>query len=461
MKKLAFILAFILTISFNQLSFATMLPETIRIGLFYGSNAKSDIVVSCSFGATLTDSSQLVVATANSFTFTVSEGSLCASDGINSYILQGDAIICAVDDFIQVNSKKYRGHIELKVDKNNKITVINVVNLEEYLYAVLPYEMSTGFPYEALKAQAVCARTYAVNNIGRFKEHGFDLTDNTLSQVYGGIKGEATDCTRAVDETKGMVVTYNGKLAETFYYASSSGETLDVKDVWGSTTYPYLISVPDTYQSVIYPNGYNWEVAYTQSEVTKLMNDKGFSLGTIKDITIDKTTPQGAVTSLTFVGERGSKTYTLGNTRTVLNLKSQVFKISKEYSRNEYKTSFITSQGITTTNNSGYVISSNGIQKTDTQYAISSTGINKVTPSFSQQAADKYVVYGSGYGHGIGMSQNGAKGMAKSGFTFDQILTHYFPGCLVECYLKEIPQDDTEEISQDVSGDNYDELTTF
>ncbi|MBQ2896793.1 MAG: SpoIID/LytB domain-containing protein [Clostridia bacterium] len=438
MKKLAFILAFMLMILSCMTSKAYELPETIKIGLFYGNTAKSDVVISCLAGATLSDSSELVVATANDFSFTVSEGSLCANDGVNSYILQGDAVICAVDDFIQVNSKKYRGQITLKVDKNGKITVINDVNIEEYLYGVLPHEMSTGFPYEALKAQAVCARTYAVNNIGRFSEHGFDLTDNTLSQVYGGIKSEAPDCTSAVDETKGMVVLYNGKLAETFYYASSSGETLDVKDVWGSTTYPYLISVPDTYQSVIYPNGYTWEVAYTQSEVTKLMNDKGFSLGTIKDITIDKTTPQGAVTSLTFVGERGSKTYTLGNTRTVLNLKSQVFKISKEYSRNEYKTTFLTSNGVTTSNNSGYVMSSDGIKKVDAQYAVSSTGISKVSPSFSEQAADKYVVYGSGYGHGIGMSQNGAKGMAKSGFTFDQILTHYFPGCTVEKIQEEI-----------------------
>jgi len=431
MKKLIFFLIFILILSSSVISFAYELPETVKIGLFYGSAAKSEVTISCPTGVELFDMTGMI-ATANTFSFTVEEQKLCASDGANSYIAEGDVSLYPVNDHIQVNSKPYRGIVHLKVDSNGKITVINQVNLEEYLYSVLPLEMSTGFPYEALKAQAVCARTYTANNIGRFNQHGFDLTDNTLSQVYGGVKVEAPDCTNAVDETKGMIVTYNGKLAETFYYASSSGQTLDVKDVWGSTTYPYLISVEDTYQSVIYPNGYTWEVAYTADEVTKLMNDKGFHLGTITDIKIDKTTSQGAVTSLTFVGERDSKTYTLGNTRSALNLKSQVFKISKEYSRNEYKTYFISADGVVSTNNSGYVISSSGIKKSNTQYALSASGITEISPSYSEQAATKYIIYGSGYGHGIGMSQNGAKGMAKSGFDFEQILMHYFPGCIVE-----------------------------
>ncbi len=432
MKKLTAFIILLLIINTCVVGFAFEMPETVKIGLFYSTTAKETVTIGAEAGVELYDG-EILVSTLPEFTFSVTEdGKLTTMLPEETYIVSENAFLKPVDGYIAVNSKQYRGTVLLKVDKNNKITVINEVNIEEYLYSVLPKEMSSGFPYEALKAQAVCARTYTINNIGRFKEHGFDLTDDTLSQVYGGVKVEADDCTQAVIETKGMVVTYNGKLAETFYYASSSGETLDVKDVWGSTTYPYLISVPDTYQSVIYPNGYNWEVAYTSDEVTKLMNDKGFSLGKIRDITIDKTTPQGAVTSLTFVGERGSKTYTIGNTRTVLNLKSQVFKISKEYSRNEYKTTFISKDGVVSTNNAGLVISSNGVGQAKEFYALSATGTTKLSPSLSDQAADKFVVYGTGYGHGIGMSQNGAKGMAKSGFTYDQILMHYFPGCIVE-----------------------------
>lgn len=437
MKKLVLFLFIILILVQSISAFAQEMPETVKIGLFYGTSAKEEVVISCPGGVKLTDGDQLL-ATAPEFTFLVEEEILCAKEGENSYATSGEVTLLPVDDFIRVNNVQYRGIVMLKLDSLGKITVINEVNIEEYLYSVLPKEMSTGFPYEALKAQAVCARTYTINNIGRFKEHGFDLTDNTLSQVYGGVKVEAEDCTNAVIETKGQVVTYNGKIAETFYSASSSGETLDVKDVWGSTTYPYLISVPDPYQSVIYPNGYTWEVAYTADELTELMNNRGFHLGNIVDLTIDKTTPQGAVTSLTFVGERDSKTYTIGNTRNALNLKSQVFKISKEYSRNEYKTYFASADGITSKNNSGYIISASGTQATANQYAITASGVEKISSSFSENAVSKYVIYGSGYGHGIGMSQNGAKGMAKSGFMYDEILMHYFPGCLVENYSGEI-----------------------
>lgn len=431
MKKLFSMLIMMLILIQSIPAPAYQMPETVKIGLFYGSAAKDSVVISCPGGVELFDDTGRLV-TAPSLTFSVESGSLCTTDNGNTYFATGDVSLFPINDHIRVNNTPYRGIVILKVDTQGKITVINQVNIEEYLYSVLPKEMSTGFPYEALKAQAVCARTYTINNIGKFKEYGFDLTDNTLSQVYGGVKVEASDCTNAVNETKGQVVTYGGKLAETYYFSTSSGKTLNVKDVWGSTKYPYLVSVDDSYQSVIYPNGYTWEVAFTADDLTKLMNSKGFNLGTIKDMTIDRTTPEGAVMSLTFIGERGSKTYTSSSTRTILGLKSQVFKISKEYSRNEYKTIFVDANGLVPGTTSGYAISSLGVSPYTSKYAITSIGVEKISGSFSDDAVSKYVVYGSGYGHGIGMSQNGAKGMARSGFTYDQILTHYFPGCNVE-----------------------------
>ena len=432
MKKISAFLILLMILNICTVCFAFEMPETVKIGLFYGSAAKDTITISNEVGVQLYDGENLV-ATSPEFTFSVNgDGKLTTTSSDTTYIISGDALLKVEKGYIAVNSKKYRGSVLLKVDKNKKITVINDVNIEEYLYSVLPKEMSTGFPFEALKAQAVCARTYTACNMGKFKEHGFDLTDNTLSQVYGGVSVEADDCTKAVNETKGMIVTYNGKPAETFYYASSSGNTLDVKDVWGSTTYPYLISVPDTYQSVIYPNGYTWEVSYTADEVTKLMKDKGYTLGKILDITIDKTTPQGAVTSLTFTGEHSSKTFTLGNTRTVLNLKSQVFKITKEYAETNNQTTFMTNKGLISTSNEGYVLSAKAIKKAIEMYTLSASGISKLPTAAPQKSVSKITVKGSGYGHGIGMSQNGAKGMAKSGFKYNDIITHYFPGCVVE-----------------------------
>ena len=114
------------------------------------------------------------------------------------------------------------------------------------------------------------------------------------------------------------------------------------------------------------------------------------------------------------------------------------FGIQKSHQLNEYKTYFASADGITSKNNSGYIISASGTQATANQYAITASGVEKISASFSENAVSKYVIYGSGYGHGIGMSQNGAKGMAKSGFMYDEILMHYFPGCLVENYSGEI-----------------------
>ena len=431
MKKLLSILMLIFILIQGIPTPAYQMPDTVKIGLFYDTAAKDSVVISCPGGVELYDSTGRLV-TAPSLTFSVAEGKLCASDGTSSYISSGDVSLFPVNDHIRVNNNQYRGIILLKVDTQGKITVINQVNIEEYLYSVLPKEMASGFPYEALKAQAVCARTYTINNIGKFKQYGFDLTDNTLSQVYGGVKVEAPDCTNAVNETRGQVVTYNGKLAETYYFSTSSGKTLNVKDVWGSTNYPYLISVDDSLQSVIYPDGYTWEVTFTPDDLTNLMNDKGFNLGKIKDMTINKTTQEGAVMSLTFVGEYGTKTYTASNTRSILGLKSQVFEISKEYSQREHKSLFITSDGVASSSTPWSAISSIGVMPYTVKYAVTSSGIESISDLLAENVVSKYVVSGSGYGHGIGMSQNGAKGMAKSGYAYDKILMHYFPGCIVE-----------------------------
>ena len=383
MKKLFFILITLFILVQNIPTLAYHMPETVKIGLFYGSAAKETVNISCPGGVEVFDG-DAKVTTAPSINFSVSDGVLCANDGSESHTTSGNVTLYPINDHIRVNNSQYRGIVLLKLDSQSKITVINQVNIEEYLYSVLPKEMSSGFPYEALKAQAVCARTYTINNIGKFKEYGFDLTDNTLSQVYGGVKVEASDCTRAVEETRGQVVTYRGKLAETFYYSTSSGKTLNVKDVWGSTTYPYLISVDDSYQSVIYPNGYTWEVTFTPEQLTTLMNNKGFNLGNIVDLTIDKTTPEGAVTSLTFVGENGSKTYTLGNTRNILGLKSQVFEISKESSKNQSKIYFISSNGIELKRSPLYTISASGINAYISKYSITSMGIEKIATDASE-----------------------------------------------------------------------------
>ena len=120
------------------------------------------------------------------------------------------------DEFIEVNGKRYRGNLEIIV-KNNKITVINVVSLEDYLYGVLPGEMSPSWPLESLKAQAVAARSYGMATKGKHSKEGFDVCTTTDCQVYGGVDVEQKSTNRAVDETRGEVLTYDGKVITAFF----------------------------------------------------------------------------------------------------------------------------------------------------------------------------------------------------------------------------------------------------
>jgi stage II sporulation protein D len=141
--------------------------------------------------------------------------------------------------------RPYRGSIEVFAN-GKKLDVVNVVGLEAYLYGVVPQEVPDDWPVEALKAQAVAARTYAL--VTRSTGTEFDLYADTRSQVYGGRTAESPTTTAAVDATAGQVVTYKGRLATTYFFSSSGGRTAAIQDVWSnSKPVPYLVSVDDPY----------------------------------------------------------------------------------------------------------------------------------------------------------------------------------------------------------------------
>lgn len=400
------------------------LPETIKIGLFYNNTAKSSCVISADSEIIVYyDSAE--VGRGYNLNIRVDENlMIVVSENGNALLVadNNELKFEPTDGFISLNGTKYRGSLQLINLKNGKMTIINKVGIEEYLYSVLPREMATGWPMEALKAQAVCARTYAATNIGRFKKYGFDLTDDTLSQVYGGVKAEKDDCTQAVEETRGMIVTYEGSPASVFYYATSSGESLDVYDVWGSK-YPYLVSVPDLYQDDVIPDKGAWTVNYTIEEITDKMNSLGYDLGTITDVTIDKTSPQGAVTMMTIKGTKSSSVFERERARNILSFRSQVFTVNSH--RNGGETLYIIGANEKKDTVDVNVLGAKQQGKLSDMYVLGATGSKKVT--FGGNVAG-FTFNGTGYGHGIGMSQNGAKGMARAGFTYDQILTHYFQG---------------------------------
>lgn len=165
----------------------------------------------------------------------------------DSQPLVGPLLFTAKGTPLELNGKPYRGTLEVSVDRA-KLRAVNHVGLEAYLFGVVPREVPAHWPAEALKAQAVVARSYAI--AVRRTGAPFDLFADVRSQVYGGIEAEAPETAAAVLATVGQVLLYEGKVATTYFFSTSGGKTADIADVWpGSEPVPYLVSVPDPYDS--------------------------------------------------------------------------------------------------------------------------------------------------------------------------------------------------------------------
>lgn len=218
---------------------------------------------------------------------------------------------------LSLGSRSYRG--SFRVTGGKKVRLVNVLGLEPYLWGVVPREMPDRWPAEALQAQAVVARTYALGHV----EHGgdFDLYADTRSQVYGGIAAESAPAREAVNATAGQVVLYDGDLAQTFFFSSSGGRTANVQDVWSSKGVPYLVSVPDPYDTL--SPYHNWgPLRYS----AKLLGRKLHARGNLLDVRTSAAA-SGRVRSVTLVGSKGNRTVTGEAVRRALGLRSTWFTI--------------------------------------------------------------------------------------------------------------------------------------
>lgn len=365
------------------------------------------------------------------------------------------------------SSRLYRGVIEVVKGQSKGLTAVNQVNMEEYLYGVVPCEVSASWHKEALKAQAVAARSMATFQYSRFLSRGYNLVDTTTSQVYRGITSEHINTTQAVDATRGEVATYNGKVAETVYSASSGGYTADAKYVWGNSV-PYLVAKPDPYEVDHVP----WTRKITLKEIEKCVANAGKNIGTVEGVRIDEYSQSGRVNSLTILGTKGEYTVTKENTRTFFSgtndgsLKSRMYQftpytetpgsggnITIKPGTSSNEVTLLTSEGSVKLDleglwmetedtyskirdavyiqtdkeliNSDEIISSSGSTTTN-------TGGTYVPKGEGMTVYGDLTIYGYGYGHGVGMSQYGAKGMAEAGFTYDEIITYYYEGVEIQ-----------------------------
>jgi stage II sporulation protein D len=302
--------------------------------------------------------------------------------------------------------RSYRGGIWI-LQKSDGLTVVNHLLLEEYLYGVIPSEMEYGWPMEALEAQAIAARTYALSHKNNYNSRGFDLLATIASQVYGGASSERTTTNNAVDATRGLILTYKGKPISAFYTGNSGGYTADSQDVWGNDI-AYLKAIPDqllvlpalmgpedlaewlTGRPLSYscnpkysaPSNYRWSTWVSHEEIERRLR-LGDKLGRILTITINERTISGMVIKVTLYGEKGQ-----------------------------------------------FVINGDGIRS-----KLGGLRSNRfiMEPKLGKDGLPELFVFnGGGWGHCVGLDQSGAAGMAADGYKYDEILKHYYSGVEME-----------------------------
>lgn len=331
---------------------------------------------------------------------------------------------------ISVNNNPYRGEIEVFL-RNGYLTVVNILSVEEYLCGVVSREMPDSFPLEALKAQAVAARTYTYANWNKHLAEGFNLCATVDCQVYGGAAAATPKAIHAVTSTGNEVLRYNGSLINAYYHASSGGYTENSENVW-SESVPYLRGVPDYDFDSPYAD---WSVSYSPAELDSILQQGGLTVGKLEKIEPLSRGISGRVCEVRISGNRGSQVLTGNELRNILGyneLRSTLFDVEiQKAGENIIIHPLWPGQQVTVLGGDGqkYRVSltAAAVLKGDVSQAV----------GFGRWDREQVVFSGSGWGHGLGLSQWGAKAMAEMAPVGDNgyyrsILKHYYQGAEIE-----------------------------
>lgn len=340
---------------------AAVQSETIRVAV---SRGKESIRVG-GYGITVSTGDGRPVELAAPFTIKREKS------GISSGQLRLNSLIISSPGVIQINGKGYRGTIEV-VAAARGLLVIDEIQLEDYLVGLINCEISSQWPIEAVKAQVVIARSFALYQKASRKNMAYHLESTVYDQVYDGCDIEDTRAARAVEETAGEVLTFEGSVIPAFFHSSCGGHTEASENVW-SMKLPYLRGVECTYcmssPSVI------WEQTIPRSKIESILGSAGYRVRGLKEIRPISRNRSGRITSLELVSGEGRTTI----------------------------------QTVTFRKLMGYGV-------------IRSTG-------FEVKLTDEgFTFIGVGYGHGVGLCQWGAKRRAEEGFSYREILSYYYPG---------------------------------
>jgi len=349
-------------------------PKYIRVAIIQ--NAESlNLKVSGSYQITAPTEKKVPARGKNLMTTVTSckNGILMGGSNFNS-----DSLLISTDyaDVIIINGRTFRGDIKFIKNKSGKLIAINYVELEDYIRGILYHEVSHYWPMEALKAQAIVCRTYAVYQIQENKLRDYDVTSDIYSQVYGGKTSERYRTSNAVDATRGTMLTYQGKVFPAYFHSTCGGHTEDAFLLWKTNMAP-LKGVPCNFCADS-PH-FNWHYVLTREEVRDKLAKGGFSINSIEDIAIMARDGSGRVTDLKVISAKNET------------------KISAKDFRNIIGPNIIRSANFT---------------------------VNLVH--------DDVVFEGLGWGHGVGLCQWGAYFMAKRGFSAAQILEYYYPEAKLE-----------------------------
>ncbi|PIS46974.1 MAG: hypothetical protein COT17_05860 [Elusimicrobia bacterium CG08_land_8_20_14_0_20_51_18] len=276
------------------------------------------------------------------------------------------------NNFLKINSRKYKGEIRLINCEDSTLNAIEEIPFEKYLYGVLVSEMGPGWPLEALKAQAVASRTYAARFINPLKD--YDMTDDVSHQVYSGLEKVSSDIIEAVNSTKGEVLVYNKKLVNAFFHACCGGHTTSPGSAWGDVITKPLRGVSDPYCKT--SRHYKWDMFLKNSDLLSFIQKMGSTALKIKSLKPYSKDKSGRIVRLSFSTDRGS-------------FKAEMKELRKHFGTYDFKSTFI---------------------------------------SRIEKKSNGYLFSGRGWGHGVGMCQEGAKGLAKKRQNYKKILNFYYPG---------------------------------
>ncbi len=332
---------------------------------------------------------------------------------------------------LDLGDRQYRGRMEIgRFGGAANVTAVSVLGMEEYLYGVVACEMVPSWELEALKAQAVCARSYAYgldkHNATFGAEFGYALYDTTKSQVYKGYGSEYEKTNQAVDATRGEMIYYRENVVKSYFYSTSGGHTANCEDVW-TVALTYFRAVPDNTE--LHQEKKPWIVAKTMAEIEADLADEGINVGSVTKLTPQIRTTSGRIFQLKVAGSAGSdilkreeisSTFSLPSTKVKIITSSDVPDKVYVQSQNENVKKQISQS---------YVISGDGavsqVNQDLEQYIVISE--DNLT-NFPKAAPAPGTIYfaGMGYGHGVGMSQSGAQSLAMQGYDYKYILHHYY-----------------------------------